>query len=317
MAVKRALVLSGGGAKGGYQVGALKHIIKDLGVTYDVITGTSVGALNGAYLAQYPKGNEIHGIAELEKIWRNKVSPKRIWKHRWQAYVLKSLSLWLLPWSLCDAVAFLVSNSVYKSEPLQQFVRDLFDPVAVTNSGKELRVGAVSLTTGRRRVWTERDTTYLTKAVLASSSYPVFFEPIEIDGEVFTDDGIREITPLEGAIQAGATEIDVITLSDDSNLYYPSSARGLDIVSSLLSAMTAEIDKNDLRIAGLYNIAVPLAHQNEMPSELENKRVVKIRHLHPETKLKSGLDFSPNRVISDIDLGYRDAHKIDWLSLDN
>ena len=49
--MKRAIVLSGGGGKGSYQIGVWKAL-KKLHKKYDVVTGTSVGALNGAYMVQ-------------------------------------------------------------------------------------------------------------------------------------------------------------------------------------------------------------------------------------------------------------------------
>ena len=48
--VKRAVVFSGGGAKGGYQIGAWKAL-REIGFVPDIVTGTSVGALNGALMA--------------------------------------------------------------------------------------------------------------------------------------------------------------------------------------------------------------------------------------------------------------------------
>ena len=47
----KALVLSGGGAKGSYQIGAWKAL-KKLHIKFDIVTGTSVGALNGAMVTQ-------------------------------------------------------------------------------------------------------------------------------------------------------------------------------------------------------------------------------------------------------------------------
>ena len=47
---KRAVVLSGGGAKGGYQIGVWK-VLRQMGFTPDIVVGTSVGALNGALMA--------------------------------------------------------------------------------------------------------------------------------------------------------------------------------------------------------------------------------------------------------------------------
>ena len=47
----KALVLSGGGSKGAYQIGAWKAL-KKLHIKFDIVTGTSVGALNGALVTQ-------------------------------------------------------------------------------------------------------------------------------------------------------------------------------------------------------------------------------------------------------------------------
>ena len=49
--MKTAVVLSGGGAKGAYQIGVWKALRK-LGINYDIVTGTSVGALNGVLMVQ-------------------------------------------------------------------------------------------------------------------------------------------------------------------------------------------------------------------------------------------------------------------------
>ena len=47
----RALVLSGGGAKGSYQIGVWKAL-RQLGIKFDLVTGTSSGAINGALIVQ-------------------------------------------------------------------------------------------------------------------------------------------------------------------------------------------------------------------------------------------------------------------------
>ena len=49
--MKRAIVLSGGGSKGAYQMGVWKALLK-LNIKYDIVTGTSVGALNAALMTQ-------------------------------------------------------------------------------------------------------------------------------------------------------------------------------------------------------------------------------------------------------------------------
>lgn len=57
----RALVLRGGGTKGGYEVGVLKAFLEKLPageMNYDVINGISIGALNGGTFSLFPPGEE-------------------------------------------------------------------------------------------------------------------------------------------------------------------------------------------------------------------------------------------------------------------
>ena len=74
---KIGLILSGGGARAAYQVGVLKAINKILpktsGNPYDIIAGTSAGAINGVALASYAEHHHI-GIRHLERIWTNFIS---------------------------------------------------------------------------------------------------------------------------------------------------------------------------------------------------------------------------------------------------
>ena len=58
----RALVLSGGGAKGAYEAGAITSLCQKQ--PFDIVVGTSVGAINGAFAAQ-------HDLAALEDTWKN------------------------------------------------------------------------------------------------------------------------------------------------------------------------------------------------------------------------------------------------------
>ena len=67
--MKKAIVLSGGGAKGAYQIGVWKALRK-LNYKYDIVTGTSVGALNGAFMVMNDYKNAVN-------FWQN-ISPKDI-----------------------------------------------------------------------------------------------------------------------------------------------------------------------------------------------------------------------------------------------
>lgn len=72
--------MSGGGSLGVYQVGALK-VLTQKRSHYDVISGISIGALNGSIIAMYHKGlEEEEGVVDLENLWI-KMKPIYIWKN--------------------------------------------------------------------------------------------------------------------------------------------------------------------------------------------------------------------------------------------
>jgi predicted acylesterase/phospholipase RssA len=65
---KKALVLSGGGAFGSYQVGVLKHLAKIS--CWEEVFGISVGAINGSFLSMFPLGHEEQAVEQLEEFWK-------------------------------------------------------------------------------------------------------------------------------------------------------------------------------------------------------------------------------------------------------
>ena len=82
MATKHAIILSGGGAKGAYEIGVLKALLPGYARTVSggreihpvVYTGTSVGAFNAAYMVSRPDQPQAATLAELESLWRNRLA---------------------------------------------------------------------------------------------------------------------------------------------------------------------------------------------------------------------------------------------------
>lgn len=282
----KALVLSGGGAKGAFQVGALKRWMLEDGQDYDILTGISVGAINAAYLAQFPKGNGREGFQALLDLWEQ-VEPRKI-KRNW------------FPWWLAAA---LWKPSVYNSAPLQAWIRGGLDVGRVRESGKQLRVVAVSWDSGESRTATQ-EASDLADWVIASSSFPVMLSPIEIQGQLWTDGGLRSVTPLGEAIRAGATEIDVI-MCTDPYAKHTFKTRGQGAVPGLvlraIDIMSDEIMRADLKICGLHNDLLDLGSG-------AGKRKVKIRRiLTPSVDLGNSLDFSQPHVQQMMQIGYEAA----------
>ena len=75
-----ALALSGGGAKGAYEVGALWEMVNQgEDVQYDVISGVSVGAINALGLAMFEKGKEKEAVDYLRSRFEN-ITASNLWK---------------------------------------------------------------------------------------------------------------------------------------------------------------------------------------------------------------------------------------------
>jgi len=75
------LVLEAGGDRGSYQAGALRELVDLLPadeVAYDVVTGISVGSINGLVFSSFEKGKEKEAVDFLDSVW-NEVQRKDIW----------------------------------------------------------------------------------------------------------------------------------------------------------------------------------------------------------------------------------------------
>lgn len=274
---KRALILSGGGAYGSYQVGVLKELLKE-GKEYDVITGISVGSLNAAFLAMYPKGKEKDAITDLEKFWMF-LEPRDIYK-KWGC-------------KLCQLCVIGCGNkkSFLNSKPLHDLIYNCIDPDLIRKSGHHLQIGAVNLNNGKYEVFDEHSF-YLVKGVIASSAFPAFFKPCEIHGETYIDSGIRNMVfPIEHTLALGIKEMDIIMCIPE-NVSHEKPKNALDIAERSIQIMSNEIVKDDLRI--------------------EVEEGVKIRIFRPQNTLgpDSPFEFSPTDTKTRIIQGKTDAIRI-------
>src|SRR3954469_2369526 len=278
---RRGLVLSGGGSKGAFEVGVLQRLMVDEQLDYDLLCGTSVGAINSAYLAQTPLGQPREAAAKLRALW-DTVSTEKVRKN----------------WFPFREASALFKTSVYDSSPLHAWIRAGLDGNAVRASGRRLRVVAVSYGTGEPFVADER-TENLADWVIASSAFPVMLTPVNIGGDLWTDGGLRSVTPLGEAIRAGADDIDVV-LASDPFAKTPFDVKGAHAIPQLLlralDIMNGEVSRADLRIAGL---------KNDLAELKAEYRKVKIRLFQPAEPLPfDSLDFDPANLKRMMDAGY-------------
>jgi len=248
---------------------------------YDLLCGTSVGAINAAYLAQTPLGRPREAAVKLRALW-DTVTTAKVHK----------------PWFPLGRVSAFFKPSVYDSGPLHEWIRAGLDVAAVRASGKRLRIVSVSLGTGEPFVADEQSPD-LPDWVIASSAFPVMLTPASIGGDLWTDGGLRTVTPLGEAIRAGADDVDVVLCSDPF-AKTPFDVRDAHAIPQILlrsiDIMNGEVSRADLRIAGL---------KNDLSQLRPEYRKVRIRLFEPTEPLPfDSLDFEPANLRRMIDAGY-------------
>lgn len=182
------LVLSGGGPLGALQVGALRALFEH-GVRPDLVTGTSVGALNAAFVAIDPSPE---GIARLESVWLSMedqdLFPGGRLRRSWARFLTKG-------------------DCAFENDGLQRLIDSRLPGATFENAEIPLGVVATELDTGREHLFTSGP---LREPLLASSAMPGVFPPIEIDGRRYIDGGVSNSVPVAPAISMGARTLYVV-----------------------------------------------------------------------------------------------------------
>lgn len=279
----RALVLSGGGSKGAYQVGALKYLLGELENKYDVLCGVSVGAINCAFISQFFIGQEKECSDKLYDLWSN-LNTEKIYV-RWFPF-----GAWHSLWR----------SSFYDSTPLYSLVHSNVSLEKIRETGKKVSVGAVSLTSGKYTVFNQDHDNFV-DAVVASASFPGMLTPIKIGDHLWTDGGVKEISPVKTAIDLGATDIDLVMTSPEMRTRrFIENPSTIDILKRTIDLSTDKIMSNDIEKVIMYNL---LANAG-----LTNKKYVNINIIRPDHNLAEDLlDFSPDKLKEMIISGYSDA----------
>lgn len=199
--IKRALCLSGGGSKGAYQIGVLKALC-ERGVGWTSVHGISVGALNAAWFAMNPPEKQAESFPGLLDVWNRVKTSKDIYTP-WAPFYLNYIaSMW--------------KGSLNSGAPLRKLVAEFWDTERVLKAGVTLTVGCVSLTTTRYHS-IDQTNPNIFEYILASSHLPVVFEPLEVDGELWVDGGIRHQIPILDALRENPDVIDVIITQPITN----------------------------------------------------------------------------------------------------
>jgi NTE family protein len=185
--MKRALILSGGGARGTFQIGVWKYLL-EIGWIPDLICGTSVGAINAVAMGS---GMSLDRLIQV-----------------WQAYHNARLYRLNVIRFLATALFGRPPAPILDTRPLRDALASQLDISALRRSPMEIIVTAVNLLTGRLHCFNQMEITI--EHVLASSSVPILFPCQPILGEPYWDGGVMANTPIFPALDRGAEEIVVV-----------------------------------------------------------------------------------------------------------
>ena len=186
----RALVLAGGGAKGSYHVGVYRAL-QQLGWVPDIITGASVGALNGVLFT-------MGKVQEAEDIWRTM-----------ELHDVLELPATTEKQDLYNFFMDVVRSGGLNVEPLGETIDRYIDEDAARHS--PIRFGLVMTELGTMRSIRcpieDIPAGKLKDYMLASSACFPALRPREIDGVKYIDGGWRDNMPLDLAKDMGAEEL--------------------------------------------------------------------------------------------------------------
>lgn len=241
---KFGLVLTGGGAKGAYHVGALRYLA-ELGFSPHIIAGTSIGALNGAVLASQPSFEQA--VQRLEQLWdqlgeANILRPNIAAALPLLSYAAQTLiptfSQWMTKF-LLEQNLLNDHSAIFDPKPIEDLLQKtvtledlkrgpelwvtVFPSLHIPGLKYDWLMGLVDLL--RARAGTEahwlraqdcEDEETLHSLLLASAAIPLAFPKRTVKDQHYVDGGLADNVPLTALAQQGCTHAIVIHLQNGS-----------------------------------------------------------------------------------------------------
>lgn len=240
---RTAFVLSGGASLGALQVGMLRALYEH-GVTADMLVGTSVGALNAAFVATRPQTPA--SARELSRVWRG--------IERGDAF----------PLSLRAVVGGLAGrhDHLVPARGLCEIIERHVELDDLADAATPVHLVAYDLAAGSETVLSKgpaRD------AILASCAIPGIFPPIEVGDKLLVDGGVVNNTPISHAVELGAERVYVLSTKPASPVPATPPRTALDAAISGISLLAGSRLDSDIaryrRDAELIVLPAPNAEQ--------------------------------------------------------
>lgn len=194
--MKRAVVLSGGGAKGGYEIGVWKAL-RRLDIDYDIVTGTSVGALIGELMVQkdYDKALKLWYFMDYSKIMDIEINGRFSTKKGREEIVKKYAK---------GAI-----KGGRELTGLRKIVDDLYDDDKFFSSNVDYGLVTVYFPSFKPKyvVKSKLKKDEVKDYLMASSACFPAFKMYKIGKNFFIDGGYYDNLPIDLAIKLGAEEV--------------------------------------------------------------------------------------------------------------
>jgi NTE family protein len=288
-----ALVLTGGGARGAYQVGMIRCLARHYPeLSFPIITGVSAGAVNAIHLAAH-HGTFRQAADELTGLW-GELTTERVFRTDW-GHLAWGVSRWmarLLTGGLLPAPEV---RGLLDTTPLQNYLTESMAAIEGEITGidynlhrgtlKAVAVSTTSYTTGQNVVFVQgRDietwerpyrrsvqTRLRVDHVMASSALPGFFPAVQIGDHWYGDGGIRLTAPLSPALHLGAKRVIAVSTrfegsqaeGDSAEVRgYPPPAQILGVLMNSVFLDTLDQDARRLNRLNETLDGIPGRHRN-------------------------------------------------------
>jgi NTE family protein len=183
---KTAFVFAGGGSFGAIQVGMMHALVAN-GVSADMVVGSSVGAINGAYYAGAPT---LKGVLELETIWRG----------------LRRHDVFPVTWR--TMLGFIWRRDfLIPHDGIRKLIDDHLPYRNLQDAQIPIHIVATDIVSGDSVVLSEGPAV---EAIVASTAIPGAFAPVPYRGRYLADGAISSNTPIKIAVQKGARRLIVL-----------------------------------------------------------------------------------------------------------
>lgn len=200
--MRRAIVFAGGGAKGAYQMGFWKAI-RELGIDYQIVTGSSVGALNATLMAQkdYDTAMAMWTSITTEDIIER--TPSKLADSTWSDSIAASLK------GIVGELADDMVKVKMDPFPLNKLLTGTLSEKSVRESGISVGIMTTEYPSMKAAPFTLEDIPFgmLDDYLLASSTVFPSMEPKVVSGKKYIDGGYSDNFPVNLALDLGAEEI--------------------------------------------------------------------------------------------------------------